>query len=95
MIFKFDTPDDMFYGNEDSFDALMRGERWIPCSMELQGRDLVFPAIVRADTIFAVSPITPNSDPADEVFDEKRFLALTSQYTTRVKNFQNNIRGES
>lgn len=85
----------MFYGDEDSFDALMRGERWIPCSIELQGRDLVYPAIVRADTIVSVSPITPGSGPEDEVFDEKRFLALTSQYTTRVRNFQKSIRGES
>lgn len=95
MIFQFSTPDDTFYGNEDSFDALMRGERWIPCSIELQGRDLVFPAIVRADTIVAVGPITPGSNPEDEAFDEKRFLTLTSQYTIRVKNFQKKYQGES
>ena len=95
MIFQFDTADDVFYGDEESFDALMRGERWIPCSIELQGRDLVYPAIVRADTIVSVSPITPCSGPEDEVFDEKRFLALTSQYTTRVKIFQKKHQGDS
>lgn len=95
MIFKFDTADDVFYSDEESFDTLMRGERWIPCSMELQGRDLVFPAIVRADTIVAVSPVSPDASVEKEVFDEKRFLELIFQHTNRVKEFKKNIQGES
>lgn len=95
MIFQFDTADDVFYGDEESFDALMRGEKWIPCSLDLQDKDLVFQGIVRADRIVSVSPVSPGVSVEKELFDEKRFLELIFQHTNRVKEFKKNIQGES